>query len=47
MIFILSNLVCASRHKHINFSAGAHLNATQIAAMKGSHWRMWMVEPEN
>ena len=26
--------------------ASAQLNATQIAVMKGSHWRIWMVGPE-
>ena len=32
----LYNSVCARRHKHINSSASAQLNATQIAVMKGS-----------
>ena len=40
------NSVCARRHKHINFAASAQLNATQIAVMKGSHWRPWMDGPE-
>ena len=40
------NSVCASRHKHINSFASAHLNASQIDVMKGSHWRKWMVGPE-
>ena len=38
--------VCARRHKHINSSASAHLNATQIAVIKGRLWRIWMVGPE-
>ena len=40
------NSVCARRHKHINSSPSAQLNATQIAVMKGSHWRTWMVGPD-
>ena len=45
-IIYIYNSICARRHKHINFSASAQLNASQIAVMEGSHWRIWMVGPE-
>ena len=43
---IIYNSVCALRHKHINSSANAQLNAAQTAGMKGSHWTTWMVGPD-
>ena len=45
-VMYIYNSVCALRHKHINSFASAQLNATQIAVMKGSHWRVWMVGPD-
>ena len=40
------NSVSVRRHKQINSSVRAPLNATKIAVMKDIHWRARMVGPE-